>query len=1232
MSYISDFKDRYIPRARQGSVLRMKKGRKIPKAQTTGKSQKFQLSNDLIYKNNDEEYIAITYDVWKNLSNEQKEQVLENAKLYIPEYVNNEVKFTEYKDDTKDIESNAYYGFNSSLDQSKDMEKIYQNHIFNSFGKGFNSSDEEYNNVILGFRYNALSDNWNSTVGKQVSRADKNDKVTFSLKDNASPSSTTERYWDWNNGTWSSRNLSSYNNNMNTYLGYVAGDGKKSIGHTILMLKMTDENKKMFDYSQDDDSGSSGDGGENEEITANDDDKKTEVPEKEPTKQDVPDYFKSWNNNNVGEFKKDFNIWPEIFATANVLNSNRATDKARDTLLDAWHPLLQNPAEYNSPIYGDFYTMKNASRMAAQNQYKASQAQTSDMSLHMANQRDIQNDADKLIWKGQQADNAAIRESLDEQVKNRHKSIESRVETANANAKSINETNKERAEIKADAIQQKASNWNKLLKYGFDETYANRANRRNANMQISATALSNQLKDQTDSFTEWYKLKFSRTDEQLASDGLYARLINAMYNEYYGNVNQLYRHPNWYYNYSGNGNEYVKQVLSEYFEDTKESKEKPERQKQGGKLIEKRQFVNRNKPVIDFTKQSYQLGGKFLKFYTEASDFNPDRTKKSSTTSISTKTKSDDDGLTEKDIFDMIKDIDGLPNEMSAVLGRFKKLLKYSNITGANSSALSSMYLKSLYQLKVINQNKKLFDEAYKKSLDKNALDQAAITPNGMFVVQDSEGGISTVTPQAYYSNSSKYRMLSNGDLAELRRFSPSMVGDSSSFTVLGNPISAQTVQEHFNRANVALVSQSTDQYSGSVLFSAAQKGLHAIQGLSDRDRQQLLTSMANTGTGLYSYSKKTMSNLQNIQAYLNYLVASVPYRAKVWMTTVTDETDPNKAAIKYVSMWLAGHTEIEQQFDVDYKSSKSSVGGSGNGGSDDGSQKIGFWGQVQRGMGGTPTVVQIQKGNAFLQVNGIQYGMSEGMQMGYQSLKTYLEDSKLPYIRSAKITFGDQVLADYDDVAINGADGITVATLPKNSDGTVNFKMLPEFNKITEKLEAEDLHPGDPNYNKRLNEEIEASGKFPSIYKDGHLNTEYYGNFILATGLASDKTLVKDGNSQKRISIGDTGSDWLQHNQDYEEDLVGALSTDDKEYKLDHEDGFEFKGTHATKHPVFGYDHVYQGVIYIPINNNLINGMNADDEDMKVPAAEEFERNAQDWQKRMSAGNSSADLLIGDN
>ena len=1225
MSYISDFKDRYIPRARQGSVLRMKKGRKIPKAQNAGQSQKIEkikLDNNLIYDDGLTRRIALTWDIWKLLSNEQKEQVLKSAKLYIPEYSNNKVTFSEYTGDTEKGNTDGYYGFQNSSNKD-DMQYIYRNPIFSSFGKGFNSSNEAYNNTILELRYKALDsdDNWNSTVGQQVIRNDGNgNNVTFSLKKEASPSPTTEKYWDWNNDSWSDNNLSSYDDKMNTYLGYVAGDGKRSIGHTIPMFEITNENEDWFEFNNtvaDKNLKDDGSGGE------------TEVTEKGPSNQELSDYFKGWNNNNVGEFKKDFNIWPEIFATANVLNSNRAVDKARDTLLDAWHPLLQNPVEYSSPIYGDFYTMKNASRMAAQNQYKASQAQTSDMSLHMANQRDIQNDADQLIWKGQQADNAAIRKSLDEQVKNRHKSIESRVQTANANAKSINETNKERAEIKADAIQQKASNWNKLLKYGFDETYANRANRRNANMQISATELSNQLKNQTDSFTDWYKMRYNKTDEDLANDGLYANLINAMYNEYYGNVNQLYRHPNWYYNYSGNGNNYINQVLNSYFGETKEKEqEETTKQKQGGKLIEKKSFVNRNKPVIDFSKQSYQLGGKFLKFYTEASDFNPDRTKKASTASVSTKTKSDDD-LSEKDIFNLIKDIDGLPNEMSAVLNSFKKLLKYSNITGANSSALSSMYLKSLYQLKVINQNKKLFDDAYKKSLDKNALDQAAITPNGMFVVQDSEGGISTVTPQAYYSNSSKYRMLSNGDLAELRRFSPSMVGDSSSFTVLGNPISAQTVQEHFNRANIALVSQSTDQYSGSVLFSAAQKGLYAIQELSDRDRQQLLTSMANTGTGLYEYSKRTKSNLQNIQAYLNYLIASVPYRAKVWMTTVTDETDPNKAAIKYVSMWLAGHTEIEQQFDVQYKGSKSSVGGSG---SSDGSQKIGFWGQVQRGMGGTPTVVQIQKENAFLQVNGIQYGMSEGMQMGYQSLKTYLEDSKLPYIRSAKITFGDQVLADYDDVAINGADGITVATLPKNSDGTVNFKQLLEFNKITKKLEAENLHPGDPDYNKRLNEEIEANGNLPSIYKDGHLNTEYYGNFILATGLASDKTLVKDGNSQKRISIGDTGSEWLQHNQDYEEDLVEALSTDDKEYELDHEDIFELKEVHATRYPIFGYDHVYQGVIYIPINNNLINGMNADDEDMKVPAAEKFDRDAQDWQKRMSAGNSSADLLIGDN
>ena len=70
--------------------------------------------------------------------------------------------------------------------------------------------------------------------------------------------------------------------------------------------------------------------------------------------------------------------------------------------------------------------------------------------------------------------------------------------------------------------------------------------------------------------------------------------------------------------------------------------------------------------------------------------------------------------LTEKDLFNMIKDVDGLPNEMKSIITDLKRTLATKSLVGIDTGELANTYLSSLYKLKVANQNKKRFDESIK--------------------------------------------------------------------------------------------------------------------------------------------------------------------------------------------------------------------------------------------------------------------------------------------------------------------------------------------------------------------------------------------------------------------------------------------------------------------------------------------------------------------------------------
>jgi len=59
--------------------------------------------------------------------------------------------------------------------------------------------------------------------------------------------------------------------------------------------------------------------------------------------------------------------------------------------------------------------------------------------------------------------------------------------------------------------------------------------------------------------------------------------------------------------------------------------------------------------------------------------------------------------LTEKDLFNMIKDVDGLPNEMKSIITNLKRTMATENLVGVDTGELANTFLSSLYKLKVAN-------------------------------------------------------------------------------------------------------------------------------------------------------------------------------------------------------------------------------------------------------------------------------------------------------------------------------------------------------------------------------------------------------------------------------------------------------------------------------------------------------------------------------------------------
>jgi hypothetical protein len=152
------------------------------------------------------------------------------------------------------------------------------------------------------------------------------------------------------------------------------------------------------------------------------------------------------------------------------------------------------------------------------------------------------------------------------------------------------------------------------------------------------------------------------------------------------------------------------------------------------------------------------------------------------TTSEKTSSKKEDkkdSGVELKEIFGLIRELEGLPGDEDAAFGALKKLFdsieyKINNpelqYMGSTSS-ISSDYLKIIRIIDDIKGQAKAYTEALNTATTNNNLSEAAVDSHGRIMVMN-EQGFDWVTPEDYYENreSEQYQIVTNADLLDFRR------------------------------------------------------------------------------------------------------------------------------------------------------------------------------------------------------------------------------------------------------------------------------------------------------------------------------------------------------------------------------------------------------------------------------------------------------------------------------
>ena len=617
----------------------------------------------------------------------------------------------------------------------------------------------------------------------------------------------------------------------------------------------------------------------------------------------------------------------------------------------------------------------------------------------------------------------------------------------------------------------------------------------------------------------------------------------------------------------------------------------------------------------------FQRGGGLESLFTV---YTPQQ-RKQATSQQPTKSKKDDSEgkLTERDFFTMMKDIDGLPNEMLALV------INTKNTFGAvGSENLATQYLDNLYKLRLAQNNKKQFDEAYKASITSGSFSEPAITADGKLMVQKKDGSIDKVSLETFAKNKDKYAsVLSVSNLLNLRAYSSSFINDFSIFDTVNNSIGYQSFQKLVKEAIHILGST---QISKEGIFSAdgqASKGLELLKTLKESDQIQAMGSV--TAEGLYTYKIIDKTQLNQIKSLLNYILAVFPDRAKTWAALKVGTPDKNAATKELVLNYLLAGANESHEFDIKYEGSMNHVTSSGKSSSSTSKEedpKEGFWKQVQSGKGGDEHTFNLLIGKGHMSVDGKLYGAVPGITQNC-SLGDYLTNSQAGFITKdpKKITFGDVRLStdSFNDVMVNTSSGAFVTKLPIDQSGQVNFQILGEYSRIVDELKKSGLPESSTEYKQKeakLLKEVNLDALVDQA--TGLPNPKYFGTFLVLEGLTSGKAygVLSQQGYNKKYSFDDITSQLVIKAGDDEQiyDLLRAgLSNKDRgEYKID---GNWFS---------FNNDTLYRGNIYIPLNMNPLSAMNADNNDVKESTALQYERDYQVLLKRRNQGNVHSNIL----
>lgn len=588
-----------------------------------------------------------------------------------------------------------------------------------------------------------------------------------------------------------------------------------------------------------------------------------------------------------------------------------------------------------------------------------------------------------------------------------------------------------------------------------------------------------------------------------------------------------------------------------------------------------------------------QKGGSFRQYYAKYTPIDgPESLFRDSGTSSSKKAKSSSGSgsdsekgkLTEKDLFSMLKDIDGLPNEMRTIFAEVQEMYGASSISG---SSLATIYATAMNEIKQANFNKKQYDQVITQINNNQGMNDFAVTAGGNVVVYNKDKEVVAVPVQEYMQNRDQYRALTNSNIMSLRAHDPKFAyrnGDSL-LEIASNAIGMNKV-EGMLRDRLQNLGTTEQEFQGYTRRQGdtIQQGVQILEQIAAQNQSDG-TNL--TVEGLYKTKVLSKEQKNQAEAAVRYIYETLPSNAQAILQLHSgNSSNPIEGACRVIQDLVT--QGISSTFHVEhaYESNLNPDGSKRKDPKDlTDDEKLNIAQQWLMGAGTKETFTINPGTNLATEVTtvGMPLVSKEGtiLQVG-DSLKDVTSSQQGGILNWNKATMGNKKIKPgaYDQILLTD-NIVRLVDYPVNPDGTpdLNPKTLENVQKYRRLAKEQGIDLNDPNSvranSQTLNAILQECDLPVAFDSQGNYLSGRWAQFGVLQGVTTSNALVSDGSNNYSLfrDIKDR-SEIDTYKRIMEKNLSSKLD-------FDYDDWGIFEGD---------YTHMLEGTIWVPIYNNIFN------------------------------------------